>query len=1160
MQKPFPLILLCILLLFAGSINAQIPVQIGTGTSSPASTLYGPVYRFSSTSATNGARVNMLWTAAEMATAGIPAGSLITGVQFNKTNTANFSNTVPFKMLVANTSHTTLSTADTWASVLSSHTQVINSTNFNLPATTGWVSFNFSAPFTYTGGAFEIATEHDITGMTQPRSTDAIKWEFTSGHSNKIAGVATPTGATLNGNVSGYKERPNIKILYIPATPCVAPPTPGTATASVANICPNINFTLGVSGNSFGLGQTYQWEKSPTGAAPWTPIGTSSNGSSLTTSQTATNFYRLAVTCSGQTAYSNSVQVTTNATPLSGTYTIDKNSAPSATNFQSFQALTTELDCRGMSAAITVNVVAGSGPYNGQITLANITGLNATNTLTFNGNGNKIAFAPTSANRAVVQLDGVDYVTFNNFKIDATDATYGWGFHLLNGADHNTISNNTITIASTSATEASTGGIIFSNSATSVTSAGNTGNNNVISGNTIIGGYKGIHLNSVVTTASNNQIINNTIKDFYADGIVVNAAKGTLIEGNDISRPTRATTTTFTGIELNGNTQLTTVSKNRIHNAAGGDLSPISASYGIHSTSADAPVGSENIIKNNLIYDMNSTGIIYGLYNTGSNGSHYYHNTVNLDNTSNTGSVRGFYQTTLASNIRIINNVFSVNAGTTGAKYALYFNTATSSITSNNNVLYIAPGASNAHVGYYSGNKTTLANWKTANNNAYDQASISADPVFIDAAVGNLRPNSATLDNTGQALAAVTTDINGATRSTTTPDPGAYEFTIPANDVAVTNISGPVSGCHLTAAEAITITLRNFGSATQTSIPVSYKVNGTTIGTGTWSGTLAPNASATFLFTQTANLAASGAYVITAQASLTTDANAANDTLSATIGNSLLTNTPIVFDFETAATGLGALRAITNSNSNIIESAAASHGTSSTNGMIMDGASSTQWSTPAGTVNPWTNNPNHFSAVYFCFTPNTAPQDTLFLSFNLKQLYKDTHLNTNFRVTVNGKQEGPTYNPPFGGYDSLGAQWDTIRINLEQYKTRGNIEIGLESSVKEEYANGNGTANLIDNIEIFTVAGPTGVKENMLQSNVVVFPNPSNGLFNVKVPTSTRNYSVEVMDLTGKVVKQQTVINNAGTTQLNLNGTAKGIYILKIASEGNVATRKLIVE
>src|SRR5690606_20722304 len=208
MQKLLSLTLLCFLLLFDQVTQAQTSVQIGTGNLIPSTTIYGPVYRYSSTSATSGARANMLWTAAEMTAAGIPAGSLITGVEFNKTNTANFTGNVPFKMLVANTSNTALSTSDTWAGVLNTHTQVINNSTFNLPATAGWVTFTFNAPVTYTGGAFEVATEHSVAGLSSPKSTDAIKWEYTDGHETKIAAVANATGATLTGNVTNYKERP----------------------------------------------------------------------------------------------------------------------------------------------------------------------------------------------------------------------------------------------------------------------------------------------------------------------------------------------------------------------------------------------------------------------------------------------------------------------------------------------------------------------------------------------------------------------------------------------------------------------------------------------------------------------------------------------------------------------------------------------------------------------------------------------------------------------------------------------------------------------------------------------------------------------------------------------------------------------------------------
>ena len=76
----------------------------------------------------------------------------------------------------------------------------------------------------------------------------------------------------------------------------------------------------------------------------------------------------------------------------------------------------------------------------------------------------------------------------------------------------------------------------------------------------------------------------------------------------------------------------------------------------------------------------------------------------------------------------------------------------------------------------------------------------------------------------------------------------------------------------------------------------------------------------------------------------------------------------------------------------------------------------TSWSMPAGTINPWTVNPDNFSAAYICFSPaGGAPNDPLWLSFDLKQTFKTANANTNFRVTINGTQVGATYRPPFSG-------------------------------------------------------------------------------------------------------------------------------------------------
>lgn len=1140
------------LLLLAGTAQAQTTVQIGTGTLVPASTLYGPIYRASSTSSTDGARVNMLWTAAEMTAAGIPTGALITGVEFNKTNNSTFTSTFPFQMLVGNTANTTLTTSVTWAGILSTHTQVLSNPGFNIPAPAGWVPFTFSTPFTYTGGAFEVATEHDVSALPSPQSTDKVTWEYTDGHETKIAGITNPTGPTLSGTVAAYKERPNIRITYTVVTPCTTPPTPGTATASVSTVCPNVNFTLNLTGNTIGVGQSYQWQSSPNGSAPWSPLGTASTTSiAFSTTQTDTTYYRVAVTCSGQTAFSTPVRVNTNGNPLGGTYTINQNSGITSTNYTSFAALISDLICRGINAPITVNVAAGSGPYNEQVTIPAITGASATNTITFNGNGNTISFATTSAARAVVRLDEADHITLNNFVINASGTTHGWGIHLLNGADNNAITGNTINITSTSNTESNSVGIVFSNSTTSVIAAGYTGNNAIISGNTINGGYKAIHLNGEVIGPGNNQIINNTLKDFYSYGMEIFACKATVIQGNDISRPLRASTGTFYGIYLSGGTFATQVSKNRIHNTNDTDLT--GTVYGLYVIDSDATAGSENVFSNNLLYNLNTTGIIYAIYNSSSDGAYYFHNTVSINKPNNTGSNRGFWQTGDANNIKFQNNIISINSGATGNKHAIYLSSSSSTIISNNNVLHVVGGASTSGIGFFSANQATLIDWQAVNSNAYDQNSIVADPQFANAATGDLTPTNTLVNNIGQAVVpAITTDITGNTRNPNAPDPGAYEFMNNTLDVGVTAITSPNSGCSLTGTETITIEVTNFNTNPQTSIPVSYTINAGAAVNSTIAGPVAPGATVSFSFPVPANLGATGNYTIQACTNLTGDLIASNNCTSILVTNSSFASLPITIDFETATTGVSHLRKVTNSRSMLTEDAGAA--VASTKGLIMEGVDHQSWAVPTGSNTPWMVNPEHFSAVYFCFNPAGGnPNDPLWLTLDLKQLFKGINSSTSFRVTVNGNQVGPTYNPPFSGTP---IEWRKVNVDLAPYKNLTNIEIGLESAVKEGYQSGAGTANLIDNVRVVRL-DPTGIKDNLLQSQLHVFPNPSLGIFQVELPLGN-TYELTVTDLSGRIIKKQTA--TGGLQKLKLNQASKGVYLLHIKGQIGAATRKLIVE
>ncbi len=117
---------------------------------------------------------------------------------------------------------------------------------------------------------------------------------------------------------------------------------------------------------------------------------------------------------------------------------------------------------------------------------------------------------------------------------------------------------------------------------------------------------------------------------------------------------------------------------------------------------------------------------------------------------------------------------------------------------------------------------------------------------------------------------------------------GVFQLTAPqADDVGVSAITAPNSGL-LTAAESITVDIRNFGTNAQSNIPVRYTIDGGTAVEETYAGTVAAGATESYTFTQTADLSTTNqTYTIVAYTELAGDAEPSNDSTTKMVTNAV---------------------------------------------------------------------------------------------------------------------------------------------------------------------------------------------------------------------------------------------------------------------------------
>ena len=114
-------------------------------------------------------------------------------------------------------------------------------------------------------------------------------------------------GSTLVGAYAGQVQ--TLGIYPVPQAPCSGTPAPGNTVSSANPVCPTQSFTLAPQNLTIGSLVTYQWQTSPDGTT-WTNVSPGGTGGNLTLTQTTATYYRVSVTCTGNTTFTTPLQVT----------------------------------------------------------------------------------------------------------------------------------------------------------------------------------------------------------------------------------------------------------------------------------------------------------------------------------------------------------------------------------------------------------------------------------------------------------------------------------------------------------------------------------------------------------------------------------------------------------------------------------------------------------------------------------------------------------------------------------------------------------------------------------------------------------------------------------------------------------------------------------
>lgn len=370
-----------------------------------------------------------------------------------------------------------------------------------------------------------------------------------------------------------------------------------------------------------------------------------------------------------------------------------------------------------------------------------------------------------------------------------------------------------------------------------------------------------------------------------------------------------------------------------------------------------------------------------------------------------------------------------------------------------------------------------------------------------------------------------------------------------ALDAGVAAVNSP-SGIYCSGTFSPSVKVKNYGSTTLSSCVINYKVDGNSVQTYNWSGSLANGQ--TVNATLPSITAAAGAHTLTCYTSNPnngTDGNATNDQSVSSFTISITgTSLPLVEGFE-SGTNLPTGWSLANPDNDAaweISTTVSHTGTQCIGFNNCNGNGNTNMT---GTKDYFYTKSYNMSSGAFALTFDVAYAPCSSGSI----IYNDTLIvyassdcgstwNQIYRKGGTVLSTAPTFVASSSCWAPSSSQWRTETVSLASLTGNSNVMLAFEN------LSGWGSWLYLDNINISTTTGISSANTDALE----IYPNPAHNNLTIKAAQNISN--IQIVNMLGQTVMAAGPANEQ-STQMDITSLPAGVYFVKVTTAD---TQKLV--